>query len=90
MKRHYRNKNCLLPLPFTVLKRETPVTFLSYSTTDSRHVEKFCGVILSVHVLKVNTAGTQKILLDPASLRCQDGGTFRVFVFLQSSGLYSR
>lgn len=37
--------------------------FLSYSATNSRHVEKFCGVILIVHVLTLNTADTSRTLL---------------------------
>lgn len=84
------HKNCLLPLPFTVFKRKSTAMFLGYGATNSRHVEKFCGVILSVHVLTVNTADIRKTLSDPASLRCQDGGTLRMFVFFPSSGLYSR
>ena len=30
--------------------------FLSYSSSNSRHVEKFCGVILSVHVPTIKSA----------------------------------
>lgn len=37
--------------------------FRSYSAANSRHVEKFCGVMLSVHVLTPETADSSKTLL---------------------------
>lgn len=47
----YEHCRYLLRLPFAVFKRKSTTMFRSDSAADSRHVENFCGVIVSVHVL---------------------------------------
>ena len=47
---------CLSSSPFTIFKRKSATMFWSYSTANGRHLGKFCGVILSVHVLTPETA----------------------------------
>ena len=50
------NGTYLLCSPFTVFKRKSAAMFLRYSAPNSRHVGKFCGVIVRVHVLTFQTA----------------------------------
>lgn len=47
--------------------------FLGYSATNSRHVEKFCGVILSVHVLTKTPLTDERLFLtqSPSFVDCK-------------------
>lgn len=61
----------LLRLPFAVFKGKSTTMFRSDSASDSRHVEKFCRVILSVHVLiRKNRWRQVGSWIQPLSLHC--------------------
>lgn len=86
-----KNGTYLLYSPFTVFKRKSAAMFLCYSSSNSRHVGKLCGVMVRVHELTFLTAESLRTLESSRffPLSWHYGGIFWVSVVVCGSRLYS-